>query len=338
MPKTLNEWKAKVGKYNENEFNALNYAEKAFVGAISNAINGSQIELNEKLTKASAAVSYLKFASALDPDQRTEEKLQTSLIDIVGLADHLKDKKNMKAFAKTVNADKTALLFGPDGLLLVSIFNIANNNFGTEIDSKSITELYNECKQELIKENDKELEKEQDKNNVIPLVKLLEGKNVNTIKEENDFEQVVEKNATPDEMNIIIAQEEAKYDINNMSFDNNLYIDDIEKKNEKEAKEEKQAEATKSQRETARNLAMDENAAVKENLYAKHNNDGFFRIGGASKELRELRSVHSTYDTFMHNPDDPKFAKHSEFGILKDILTKAEKYRAEKKLHGKDGT
>ena len=61
-------------------------------------------------------------------------------------------------------------------------------------------------------------------------------------------------------------------------------------------------------------------------------------MGGASKELRKLRSAHSTYDTFMHNPDDPKFAKHSEFGILKDILTKAEKYRAEKKLHGKDGT
>lgn len=40
----------------------------------------------------------------------------------------------------------------------------------------------------------------------------------------------------------------------------------------------------------------------------------------------------------MHNPDDPKFAKHSEFGILKDILTKAEKYRAEKKLHGKGDT
>ena len=267
-----------------------------------------------------------------------EEKLQTSLIDIVGLADHLKDKKDMKAFAKTVNADKTAPLFGPDGLLLVSIFNIANNNFGTEIDSKSIKELYNECKQELIKENDKELEKEQNKNDMIPLVKLLEGKNVHTIKEENDFEEVVEENASPDEMNIIIAQEEAKYDINNMSFDNNVYLDDIEKKNEKEAKEEKQAEATKSQRETARNQAMDENAAVKENLYAKHNNDGFFRIGGASKELRELRSAHSTYDTFMHNPDDPKFAKHSEFGILKDILTKAEKYRAEKKLHGKDGT
>ena len=264
-----------------------------------------------------------------------EEKLQTSLIYIVGLADHLKDKKNMKAFAKTVNADKTAPLFGPDGLLLVSIFNIANNNFGTEIDSKSIKELYNECKQELIKENDKELEKEQNKNDMIPLVKLLGGKNINTIKEENDFEKVVEENASPDEMNIIIAQEEAQNDINNMSFDNNVYI---EKEAKAKEEKEKQAEATKSQRETARNLAMDENAAVKENLYAKHNNDGFFRIGGASKELRELRSAHSTYDTFMHNPDDPKFAKHSEFGILKDILTKAEKYRAEKKLHGKDGT
>ncbi|MBQ6675448.1 MAG: hypothetical protein IJM75_04895 [Ruminococcus sp.] len=334
MPKTLKEWKEKIGNYNEKEMNIFNLTEDAFVKAISNAVNGSQIELNEKLTKASAAVSYLKFASVVDAKPETEEKLQSSLNDIVALANHLKDKKNMKAFAKTVNADKAAPLFGPECNVLTSIFNMAYNNFGVDIDSKGFKNLYNECKDELIKEGEKELEEEQKKSEMIPIVKLLGSNNIHTIEEENEFEKKVEEKLSPEEMNIIIAQEEAQYNINNANINNinTLNLDDIKKENEK------QAEAAESQRAYAKDQAMKDNDSARENLYAKHNNDGFFRIGGASKELRELRSAHSTYDTFMHYSNDPRFAKLSEFDLLKNILTKAEKYRAEKKLHGKGDT
>ncbi|MBR6338129.1 MAG: hypothetical protein IKR76_10440 [Ruminococcus sp.] len=342
MPKTLNEWKEKIGNYSEKEMNIFDLAEGGFVNAISNAVNGSQIELNKKLTKASAAVSYLKFASVVDAKPETEEKLQSSLNDIVSLAEYLKDKKNMKAFAKTVNADKAAPLFGPDCNVLTSIFNMAYNNFGVDIDSKGFKNLYNECKNELIKEGEKELKEEQKKSEMIPIVKLLGSKHINTIKEENEFEEEVEKKASPEEMNIIIAEEEAQYNINNMSLDNDLNLDDIIKENEKQEKakeeKEKQAEAVESQRTYAKDQAMSDNNKARKDLYAKHNNDGFFRIGGASKELRELRSAHSTYDTYMRYSNDPKVAKLSEFDLLKDILTKAEKYRAEKKLHGKGDT
>ena len=332
MPKTLKEWKEKIGNYTDKEKIILNLTEDAFVKAISNAVNGSQIELNEKLTKASAAVSYLKYANVVDAKPETEEKLQSSLNDIVALADHLKDKKNMKAFAKTVNADKAAPLFGPECNLLTSIFNMAYNNFGVDIDSKGFKNLYNECKDELIKEGEKELKEEQKKSEMIQIVKLLGSENVNTIEEENDFEKKTEEKLSPEEMNIIIAQEESQYNINNMSLNNDLNLDDIKKENEK------QAEAVESQRTYAKDQAIRDNDSARENLYAKHNNDGFFRIGGASKELRELRSAHATYDTYMRYSNDPRFAKLSEFDLLKNILTKAEKYRAEKKLHGKGDT
>lgn len=342
MPKTLKEWKEKVGNYSEKEMKIFDLAESGFVNAISNAVNGSQFELNEKLTKASAAVSYLKFASVVDDKPETEEKLQSSLNDIVALADHLKDKKNMKAFAKTVNADKASPLFGPECNVLTSIFNMAYNNFGVDIDSKGFKNLYNECKDELIKEGEKEFEKEQKKSEMISIVKLLGSNNIHTIEEENEFEEEVEKKASPEEMNIIIAEEEAQYNINNMSLNNDLNLDDIKKENEKQekAKEEKEkhAEAVESQRTYAKDQAMSDNNKARKDLYAKHNNDGFFRIGGASKELRELRSAHATYDTYMRYSNDPKVAKLSEFDLLKGILTKAEKYRAEKKLHGKGDT
>ena len=341
MPKTLKEWKEKIKNYSEKEMNVFDLAEGGFVNAISNAVNGSQFELNEKLTKASAAVSYLKFASVVDDKPETEEKLQSSLNDIVALADHLKDKNNMKAFAKTVNADKSAPLFGPECTVLTSIFNMAYNNFGVDIDSRSFKNLYIECKDELIKEGEKELEKELKKSEMIPIVKLFGSKHVNNIKEENEFEEDLEKKASPEQMNIIIAEEEAQYNINNSNINdiNSLNIDSIKKSDEKAKEEkEKQAEATKSQRAFAKDQAMKGNDAARENLYAKHNNDGFFRIGGASKELKELRSAHSLYDTYLHYSDDPKVAKLSEFDLLKDILTKAEKYRAEKKLHGKGDT
>ncbi len=197
---------------------------------------------------------------------------------------------------------------------------------------------------EAARQFDKKLKEEQKKSEMISIVKLLGSNNIHTIEEENEFEEELEKKASPEQMNIIIAEEEAQYNINNEKIDNinTLSLDDIKKENEKQEKakeeKEKQAEATKSQRAYAKDQAMKDNNKARKDLYATHNNDGFFRIGGASKELRELRSAHSTYDTYMRYSNDPKVAKLSEFDLLKGILTKAEKYRAEKKLHGKGDT